>query len=163
MLADNLTIKSLAKRFREPTECEFPLSMFNIFFSFLFPWISFSPSTWMCLVSAIVSLVDAHKFIIRNLSSSETLNRIKDNKLEISGWTIYDCWRFHVHEKKRSERAAQRMATHRFKYHTWAYELRQQQTVKENSKQLEYYRRRTNKEIWWLLLLLELLGLSTPL
>lgn len=100
MLADNLTTKSLAKRFRKPTECEFPLSMYNIFFlSFFHESLSLRPHECVWF-SAIVSLVDAHKFIIRNLSSSETLNRIKDNKLEISGWTIYDCWRFHVHEKK---------------------------------------------------------------
>lgn len=99
------------------------------FFSIIFVRLCYSPAF------AVESCADAHKFINRNLSSSETLNRIKDNKLEISGWTIYDCGDFtkkqHTHIIRRQ--TAQRMATHRFKYHTWisTYELKRKQEQKK--------------------------------
>lgn len=114
------------------------------------------------IVCCCYSCADAHKFIIWNLSSSETLNRIKDNKLEISGWwTIYNCGDF-TKKRRREERHIDH--AHRIKYHTWTYMhyCDWSNTAKENVKkkkqykQLEYKRRRTNGEIR---LLLEMFGL----
>lgn len=101
------------------------------------------------LVCLSVILVDAHKFIIRNLSSSETLNRIKDNKLEISGWTIYDCGDF-TRKERCAHRAWPRIASNITHLSIMSVEhlAKAKAAAKQNSKQLEYYRRHKQTNVF---------------
>lgn len=57
-----------------------------------------------------------HKFIIRFVSSCETLNRIKDNKLKISGWAIYDCGDFTLHGYASFQISPEKYKTKQLKY-----------------------------------------------
>lgn len=102
------------------------------------------------------SCADAHKIIL-NLSSSETLNRIKDNKLEISGWTIYDCGDF-TRKERHSGHA------HRFKYHRmniWIMRLWSKQHRKNKKTSTIGISEEMNK--WRNMTVIRCFGLSTAI
>lgn len=104
------------------------LSMYGVFL--FIPYFSMLCCCCCCFFYRCCSSVDAHKFVIRNLSSSETLNRVKDNILKISGWTIYNCGDF---TKKKNGTAAMRIATNITRDHMWI-TVTGSSTAKENSK-----------------------------